>query len=243
MVKIPKLILSKPKLVVDIKCPKCKSMDILALPIVETTCKNCKTRFQANVNINILAATAKKYVQMKSHNNEIWILGERNDSLVFHSDDALRPRDSNEDAIYHTILAYKKLAELERCYEVSEITNEYDDDYRVFCKTCGVCYNCVTCIKCGQKYVPTKIETKHGSEKKYKCTKCGFRNYKQTFIPKTDDKCPYCGSSNFKKTRFNTDNKKCPKCHSKNTSIPRKVPVYKLIIKRQKRNEIKQSEN
>jgi DNA-directed RNA polymerase subunit RPC12/RpoP len=36
--------------------------------------------------------------------------------------------------------------------------------------------------------------------------------------------------------------KKCPKCGSKKLSKPEKKSVYKLIIKRQKRNEMSEDE-
>ena len=238
--KIPKIILSRPKLVVDVKCPKCNSNYVAALPIIETTCKNCNTKFETNAEINIYFSAAKKLLQTISNYNEVWLLGERDNSDVFHTDDLLRPRSSFEDDIYHTMLHIKHNFEDQNCYEVSKITSEFDDDYRKLCGICGTCQDCVTCIKCDKKYLPAEVETRQGKQKRYKCPECGFRNYKKTFINKLEDKCPYCGSNNIKKTSFHSDQKECPKCHSKNDKPPRRVPVYKLVIKRQKRNVIRE---
>ena len=233
--KIPKLILSRPKLVVDIKCPKCQSIDIVALLDINVKCKNCMTSFTTNAGINIYYSIAKKLIQLISHNNEVWILGERDASDVFNSDDILKPRSQHEDDVYHTMLAIMHNFEDQRCWEVTKITNEYDQEYIVRCNVCGICHNCVTCSSCGEKYTPKEVDTHQGKQKRYKCPKCSSRNYKKTFINKMDKICPYCNSGNIKKTYFPSHKKQCPKCHSDDITKPRNVPVYKLVIKRQPR--------
>lgn len=236
--KIPRLILSRPKLVVDVRCPKCQSIDIAALPVVEVICKNCKTKFTTNAAINIYYSIAKKLLQLISHNNEVWILGERDVSNVFHPEDMLMPRSRHEDDVYQTILAIKHNFEDQKCYEVSEMTNENDEDFRIHCNICGTCNTCVACIKCNERYIPKLVETPHGKEKRYKCPKCGNKNYTKTYIEKVSGNCPFCESKNIKKTIFKSDRRHCPKCHTTNISKPRNIPVYKLIIKRQKRFKI-----
>ena len=233
--KIPKLILSRPKLVIDTKCPKCHSMDIQALANVELTCKNCKTKFTSDVQLNIVFTTAKKFLQLRANNNEFWVLGKRDDSEVFNTDDMLKPRSKMEDDIYHSMLAYKRICEMEGCYDVSEVTNDYDIDYKIRCNECGVCFNCVICTRCGERYTPEKINTPQGVQRRYKCPKCSSRDYTRTYINKIAKVCPGCGSNNIQKTSFSSDKKQCPRCHSENITSPKKVPVYKLIVQRQGR--------
>lgn len=236
--KIPKLILSRPKLVVDVKCPKCSSLDIVAFTKVDLTCKNCKTKFETNAEINIYYSIAKKLLQLISHHNEVHINGVRDNAEVFYPEDLLKPRSKFEDDIYHTMLAIKHNFEDQKCYEVSEITNEIDEDYKIRCKKCGYCNNCITCSNCGEHYVPKHVDTRIGKQQRYKCPKCSSRSYKKTYIKKLSKECPYCKSKNVRKTHFYANNKQCPYCKSKDVSKPRTIPIYKLIIKRQKRNII-----
>jgi len=233
--KIPKIILTRPKLVVDTKCPKCNSIDIAGLPIVDTQCKNCKTKFTTNAQINIYFSIAKKLLQLISNNNEVWVLGLRDVSKIFHPDNELRPRSRHEDDIYQTMLAIQHNFESQRCYDVEGINNEYDEQDKVYCNDCGICYNCFTCLKCGATYVPKTVDTKQGVEKRYKCPKCESRNYKRTQIKKIGKECPHCKSKNIKNTLLRQTKKECHRCKGKNISKPIVVPVYKLVIKRQKR--------
>lgn len=233
--KIPKIILSRPKLVVDTRCPKCNSLDTSVLPTIETQCKNCKTIFRTDVKINIYFSIAKKLISSISKKNEVWILGERDASDIFHTEDLLKPRSQHEDDVYQTMLAIKHNFDDQLCYEVGKITNEVDEEYRIKCNDCAICYNCVTCTKCGQKYIPKKVNTPQGEQKKYKCTNCGNRFYDRTYIKEFKKGCPYCGSENVMRTHFGSNLKQCPKCKSKNITKPKAIPVYKLVIKRQKR--------
>lgn len=238
-----KVILTRPKLVSDVKCPKCRHMDIVAIPIIETKCRNCKTVHTTEVKINIYFTVSKKIEQILKYNNGVYIIGERDDSKVFHTDDMLKPRSRHEDDIWHTLVAIQQTKIGQKCWEVEEITHEYDFDYRISCNDCGYCLVCVTCTKCNRKYQPKEIETGRGKEKRYTCPECNSKSYKQTVIEKFKTKgtrpiCPYCNSNNIAKAKFSSDKKQCPKCLSVNITKPRKIPVYCLLIERQKRNWI-----
>lgn len=238
--KIPKLILSRPKLIVDIQCPKCKSRDIIALKDVDVTCTNCKTNFKTETKINIYSSIAKKLEQLLGKYNEVWILGQRDSSTIFYTDNVLKPRSLFEDEIWHSMIAIRNIKKNQRCWGVSEIENAYDKDYKIYCKDCGTCMNCITCVKCNKKYIPKEVKTIRGREKRYKCPECGNKNYRKTRIDKIKREknkiiCPYCNSDYIKKTKFTSDKKNCPRCNSTNITSPRDIPVYKLIIKRQRR--------
>lgn len=240
MSKIPKLILGRPKIVVDVKCPKCKSQDIKALPIIETSCNNCNTKFTAEVKINLYYSIAKKLLQTVAHNNEMWVVGERADSHPIRGEDLLKPQNKHDDDLFQTLCAIKNNFEGQKCYEASEITYEMDLDYKVRCSDCGYCSNCVTCTRCNKKYVPNITKT---DEKRYSCPDCRNKNYKPSYIKfkKEGSKisCPNCDSENVNRTGFVSTKKECPKCHSKSITTPRKIPIYKLVIKRQRRNLIR----
>ena len=231
---IPKIILSKPKLLVDVKCPKCKGYDAVALQNVDVTCKNCNTRFTTEAGINIYYSMAKKIISVLSNHNEVFILGTRDTSMVFTPQKELSPRSRYETDIWHTVLAIQNDFKKQKCWMVSEISNEVEIDYRTVCNDCGQCWDCITCNKCGNIYTPKKEKV---------CEKCGSKSYKPTFIKKVVEKkgkkvCPHCGSSNIRKTSFSSDKKTCPRCKSRNIATPKKIPVYKLSIKRQRRFEI-----
>lgn len=234
MKEYPKLILTRPKLVLDIYCPKCKSFDIIALPELNTQCNNCKINFTTTPNINIYYSIAKKLTQLLSNNNGLYILGERANIKTFHPDDILKPRNKLEDDVWQTMLAIRKNYTDMKCWEVGNITNEYDTDYKTHCNTCGTCRTCVTCTKCNSKYVPKRI--KATNEKRYTCPKCKSKDYKPTMVK--GDKCPYCEGVDIKKTTLNAHMDKCPRCNSTKIQEPRKIPVYRLLIERQRRNWI-----
>jgi hypothetical protein len=237
MEEYPKIILTRPKIVVDTRCPKCKSMDIAATPIVTTVCKNCSTKFESDTGVNIYYSMAKKLNQLLANNNGVVVQGERDNSMTFHPDDALRPRSKMEDDIWHAILAIHTDFVKQKCWEVSKISNEVDVDFKIYCKDCGYCKNCVTCNKCGEHYTPRLIEGK--KEIRYTCPKCNSKSYRDTIIDKFKNKrCPYCESPKVVHSKFDSTKKKCPKCGSENITEPRKVPVYRFIIERQKRNRI-----
>lgn len=245
MNKIPKIILSRPKIVFDVKCPKCKKNDIVGLPIIETQCKNCKTKYSTEAEINMYYSIAKKLNQLVGKNNEVWVQAERDVSTVFHAEDMLRPRSKYEDDYFQTLMAIKDNYEDMNCWDIGEITNEYDEEYKRRCSVCGHCLHCVTCYSCHETYIPKEVKTSHGIEKRYTCPHCNSKEYKQTRIKIFEIKdnkqiCPYCKSDNVDKTLFNSNKQHCPSCGTKVNSICRKVPVYRLIIKRQKRNWIKE---
>lgn len=234
---IPKIILGRPKIVADFKCPKCKKIDIVGLPTINTRCKNCSTEISVDAGIDIYQSISKKLEQLLSNNNQVIIVGERDDSEKFHAEDMLKARSKHEQDIYHAMLAIKNTKDKQRCWEVSEIVHDTDKDFKVHCNDCGVCLNCVRCKKCNHNYVPKTVKLKKDiTEKRYTCPECGSKEYHPTYFRKHEDKCPYCDDTNIIKTKFRSDNKDCPKCHSTNISPPRKIPVYKLVIKRQRRH-------
>lgn len=237
--KTAKLILSRPKIVADVQCPKCKSHDIVALLTVETKCKNCNTVFVVETKVNVYYSIAMKLIQLVSSNDETKIAAERDPTNLHHADDILKPQSQHEQDMYHTLLAIQKNFKNQKCWEVSEITHEMDESYKVNCNECGVCNNCVTCTKCGKAYTPKIVQTKGLSEKRYTCPSCGHKKFKRSYVKFTNKDgatvCPLCGSSNMLRTYFNSDKKQCPRCDSKNITKPKIIPVYMLKITRQKR--------
>lgn len=227
--KIPKIILARPKLVVNVKCPKCQSIHIQGIPNFQAECKNCKKIFITEVKVDIYYSIAKQLNKFLRESNEVWIVGERDNSKVFHPEDVLAPRSSHEADIWYTMLAIKKDFEGMKCWEVSDITNEVDQDYLTYCNECGHCHNCVTCSKCKKPYIPKIIK----KQKRFTCPDCQNKKYEVT---KTKgDKCEFCKSTNISKTKFSAEKKQCPRCKTKNIKEPRKITIYKLIIKRQRR--------
>ena len=240
MLGIPKIILSRPKIVFDTKCNKCKSFDIVAAPLLKVRCKNCSSETDVEPTVSIYFSIAKKLLQTLSWHNEIWVLGERDASEVFHADDLLKPRSKNEDDIWHTMLAIQKDFNNQKCWEVDEIIQANDTDYKTFCLSCGYCKNCSTCLRCTKKYVPRVVKTNAGEEKRYTCPSCNSKSYEDTKVSKfiiVDEKnaCPDCKSTDVALTAFRSEKKVCPRCKSPNLKVPRSIPVYKLVIRRQKR--------
>jgi hypothetical protein len=240
---IPKIILTKPKMVVDVKCHKCKKMDIAALPYVDVQCKNCHTLITTEANINIYFSISKKLEQLLSYNNEVWVIGRRQDKTIHTADDNFKSQDRNDDDIYSAMEAIKNTKIKQLCWEVSDITNDYDFDYKVSCNQCGFCLDCVECNKCHKHYTPKTVDTYKGSEKRFTCI-CGYKSYHQTKVTKFKVKdgkivCPHCDSANTIHSSFEADKKKCPKCGTEDISKPKRMPIYKLVIKRQKRFELK----
>lgn len=224
-------------MVLDTNCPKCKSFDIIAVPSLEVKCRNCKIEFDSDLGINIYYSVAKKINMELGKNNGVTIIGVRDNTNVFHPDDALKPRTKLEDDIWHAILEIERNFKSQLCWNVSDITADTDLDYQIQCKECGYCKNCVTCNKCNHRFVPNI--TKNG-ERRFTCPKCKAKSYKDTIIDKVKIdgkvlKCPHCESPKIRMARFTSDKKKCPKCSSEKITEPRKIPVYKLIIERQKR--------
>lgn len=235
---IPKIILGRPKIVADFKCPKCRKIDIIGLPTISTKCKNCNTDITVDAGIDIYQSISKKLEQLLSNNNQVMVVGERDDSDKFHAEDMLKARSKHEQDIYHAMLAIKNTKEKQRCWEVSEIVHDTDKDYKIQCNNCGLCLSCVRCKKCGKNYVPKTVKVKGKVEEtRYTCPECGSKDYQQTYIKNHNGACPHCESTNILKTKFHSNNKDCPKCHSTNLTTARKIPVYKLTIKRQRRHE------
>jgi len=238
MKEYPKIILTRPKLIVNTKCKKCNSRDIAAVPVIDFVCKNCSTHQETDVEIDMYASVAKAIQRKLKKHDGVYIVGERDGSKVFHPDNLLKPRSKQEDDVWHAMLEIKDTYE-NKAWTVSKITNEYDYEYYVRCLECGYCQACVLCTRCSTHYVPKKI--KGGKEKRYTCPECGNKNYTQTKIKKfkIDNKgntvCPHCNSSEISSARFSSDRKKCPKCSSDNISKPRNIPVYRLLIEWQKR--------
>lgn len=236
---IPKIILSRPKLLIDTQCPKCRSRDIKALMNVKITCKNCRTDYETDVKTSILPSIMKKIEILLSRHNEVWVVAERNPSTIIHSEDILKPRSRHEQDLYSALIELKNIKDKQRCWEVSDIIETDDLDYKVHCTECGYCNDCVTCKNCNQPYTP-KLTAK-SNEKRFSCPHCGGKTYKATYIKKFETKngkhvCPFCKSDNVNNSKHFSDTKKCNKCGSTKLSKPRKVSVYKLIIKRQPRH-------
>jgi len=233
---VAKIILSRPKIGFDARCPKCKTRQVVSVPIVDYNCSNCKTHFQEEVQVSIYFTIAKKLIQATAHNNEVVIVGERSESVVFHTKDELKPRSKNDDDIFHTMLAIKHDFELQKNIEVSDITTCMDFDYMVSCTSCGTCRNCVVCSHCNKSYVPKKVKS---GEKRFTCPDCGLKHHRPTLAKLVDGKCQYCGSAQIHPTKFAAA-EKCPKCGGDKISPARKIPVYKLVLKRQPRFELEE---
>jgi transposase-like protein len=237
----PKIIVTRAKLVVDYKCPKCRSTDIKAMHEISSECRNCKSRFTVEPNIDIYYSISKKIEQVLGENNGVILTGERDDSKRFHPDDMLKPRSRQEDEVFKAMLAVKHTKDKQLCWDVDkDIVAEYDEDYRTYCNQCGHCLNCVTCKKCNKIYTPKRVKTRVGTEKRYTCPECNSKNYHHTHINQfgmeaNKPVCPYCKSEAVLRTQFNSNLKSCPVCKKKDISKPRQIPVYRLVIKRQPR--------
>lgn len=231
MKEYPKIILTRPKLVLDTCCPKCHSHDIVALPALDIKCRKCQSKFNYDPLLNIYASIAKKINVVLGSSNGINILGPRETSSIIHSEDFLKPKTKLEDDVYHAFLEIQKNFKDMGCWEVGEIAHDYDLDFKTHCKDCGYCKSCVTCNKCGTKYTGSKDA----------CPKCASKSRKDSVVDKfkkdgKSDVCPFCNSPNVAYTSFNNDKKQCPKCGSKNLHEPKKIAVYRLTVERQKRN-------
>lgn len=237
-----KLILWRAKLLLDVVCPRCKSMDVKGVIIVETQCKNCQARFTANAGVNIYGSVARPLIKLLAKYNDIVLVGERDPSNTFTADQVFSPKSKHEDDIIHTLLAIRKDFVDIRCFDVSEITNSTDTDWKTRCSSCGTCKDCVTCQNCKTTYKPKEIKTKFSKEKRFTCPECNSKKYRQTHIKKFEQKnvCPHCKSTNTTISKFPSHLKKCPYCNEKKTISPRKVPIYKLTISHQPRNRLKE---
>jgi hypothetical protein len=233
---IPKIILGKPKILIDVHCPKCKKLDAIAIPSIKTLCSNCKTEITTGLRINTYYAYAKKILHMVSHHDEIHILGLRDKSEMFTPDDVLSPRSQYEDDIYSTIITIRDDYLWQGNYEVSNVMPDYDFEYKIYCNNCGYCQNCVVCNRCKKHYVPKILKN---GQRRYTCPNCGSKSYKQSVVIFKDDggkiKCPECKSENVVRRKMMSNKKKCPHCDSNNITKPKKIPIYKLVIKRQGR--------
>lgn len=240
---IPKIIISRPKIIADYKCPKCKHIDIVALQEVTTTCKNCKTKITTNADINITFAVWKDLMQKLANSNQVTITGEIYSSEIVDISNALNRFGNHDDDIYSALLSIQHTLRKHQNYDVGEITVEDDTRNETTCKDCGYCLNCKQCKNCGKTYVPKQVSTKDGKQNRYTCPGCNNKTYENSRINKAvfvDNKkvCPHCKSDNIVMTSFNSFNKTCPKCGGKNINDPKKIKVYKMIINRQKRFEI-----
>lgn len=233
---IPKLILGRPKILMNYKCAKCHSRDVKAFPEMQITCNNCQTKFIADLEIDVYQTYAKKLNILLGEHNEVWVLAERENSKVFHADDILAPRSKKENDLYHAILEIRNNFLKFNNWDVGEIEAGSDFDYLNSCPDCGTCNNCVIC-SCGTQYTPKIVKTSRGRERRFKCPDCGGKNFKKSYVTNLLDhkNCPFCDSTNVVRTKFKSYLSECPKCHNKKIPKARKIPVYKLVIKREKR--------
>lgn len=235
-----KLILGRPKLLAEVYCPKCKDHFINSTPNMEITCTNCHTSNIVPVSVSIYYSAAKRLNNLLSSNDEVWVLSQRENSQVFYPDDELKPRTKLENEMYQAMLAIQRDFQQMKSWEVSDIENDVDFEYRQYCKSCGYCKNCVRCTKCNHVYSPTRV--KKSQEIRHTCPECGHKKYQDATILEFEKEkgkqiCPYCKGMDIRKTQM-MNRKQCPKCGSEDLTEPKKINVYKLTIKRQKRFRI-----
>lgn len=245
---IPKILISRPKVIVDYKCPKCRHIDIVALPEVTTTCKNCKTKVTTEVQVNITYAVWKNLMQLLAYNNEVHLVGEIYASNLVDVSDTLARYGRHDDDIYSAMLSMYNTLRKHQNWEVEDICIAEDIQNETTCRDCGFCTNCKKCKSCGSHYVPKQVSTKDGKQLRYTCPDCGSKEYENTKIDKFINKdnkrlCPHCKSDKNTAYTFNSNQNNCPKCNSTNINLPKKIKVYLMKVKRQKRNEIPEGEN
>ena len=229
---IPKVIITRPKLVLEVKCPKCSYFQIVGTPYVDVSCKNCHTKFNTKADIDLYYSISKKIEQLLANNNEIHIVGERDNSQVHSNADELKPRTFMEYKIYNCLLAIKDTKVKQKCWEVSEIENSMDLEYHTTCKECGYCNSCVQCKSCQHIYTPKKVK----DENRYTCPECGSKKYQDTpFRDLKKKECPHCKSKNIRFTSFTSDKRQCPRCNTLKINKPKAIPIYRLKLERQKR--------
>lgn len=244
---IPKIVISRPKINADYCCPNCKKIDIVALADINVTCKNCRTKLNVPLDVNITFSVWKNLMQLIAHHNEVKLVGEIYSKDVINLSDSISKFGKHDDDIYSAMLAIKDTLDKHGCWEVSTIVVEDDIANETKCKSCGYCLECKTCKSCGHNYTPKEVNSKEGKIKRFTCPKCGSKAHENKRIEKVLNEkgmnlCPHCKTDNIIMTNFSSTNTKCTKCHTTNIEPPRKIKVYMLSVRRQKRNELPELE-
>lgn len=235
---IKKVILSRPKMVFDTRCPKCKHEDIGATPIANFVCGNCKTKYEQDVEMNILQASMKKIIQLLGYNNTIYVQGECDERDTWTAEELVKRRARQSEEVLYNLMACRDIFKKQLCYIVSDISIVEDIDYRTHCLQCGYCNSCVTCKQCQSHYTPKNIK----GVRRYTCPECGSKLYTKTYFKKHNkDKCPLCNSDSITLSKFSTEEGQCPYCKETAFAKPRKVKVYRLEISHHDRDDVEEA--
>ncbi len=240
--EIAKLILVRPKLTHDVRCPKCQKRYISGTYKVKTNCKDCGS-FEHDLKLNIYQHFAHLIVQKLANYNELHI---STPNTTEHLKDMVAI-STHWKTIPSFIIDGPDLI--------------YDNSIKKICLVCGVCEDCVKCKKCEAVITKDHSErckkkgchgelkrtlynrtecNKCGQIKKLVCPSCGEKDFIKYHIPKLEKNefnrpvCPMCNGLNITRSEFTSS--KCPNCKSK--KFIDRSRIYKLIIKRKKAHRL-----
>jgi len=202
------IIISTPRIKVPSECPECNNKFEFPIKKVRVVCSRCKYIFLKD----IASEPNKYYIDMIEN-----ILSKNNELII-----------KTTKQYENSLKDIRDLKINQKCWEVSEISDDKDIEKKRKCLDCGKCNNCSTCLDCGHHYII--------KNKKPKCPKCGSKRVKPTLIKKFEKRdeiniCPFCKSENIYWTYFYKGDV-CPICGGKNIKYGKEINIKKLIIKR-----------
>lgn len=194
-------------------CPVCGDKYATHVPYVIVPCGKCGTKYTTDFRQDIYTKKAKKILSTIAYNN----------GFIIYAD------EKYEQEITHI----QKHFDYMLCYDVSEITQSYEEHRR--CEQCGVCLHCLTCKECGNTYIPKP------RVRRQTCPDCHSTKSTKTYFPSvhTDQHnkkiklCPQCKSDRIIMTRSKLKSK-CHMCGSKQLSDKITERMFKLTIKRKR---------
>lgn len=223
MSDIPKIIISRKKPIMKVKCRKCER--IITTPVNEVIfdCPICKGKNNKGraLEKDTLSMYLPQIIKKASMKNEIMICANERTSKDFD-------------------YLIKCLKDANLGWEIKE-SREMMQLARKKCESCGYCYDCVECSKCGEHYSKTLI----------KCPKCkeSINKSSITYFKKSLEKapnfkvCPSCQSSNIVHTTFDKNYDKCPKCNKESSGRIGEVNSFVCRLVKMKLLNVKEVDN
>ena len=169
-----KIVITRPKLLIDMNCPKCGSSPIKTVIIKEIVCDKCGLKFVPDLKPNVFSFYSSIIGRGLEYNNKLVISAKK----------------SFKNELEAIAKSYRNFQN----WEVDGPFEAVDYSRKRKCLICGFCNSCVTC-ECGNSFVP-----KRRNDTCQKCNKKG--RYRQTYIKKfkKEGECPYCGSKDISRT-------------------------------------------
>lgn len=174
------ILITKPKLPVSVKCPKCESQFITGAAKINVFCNKCNKEFISQAEPSILTVYAARIQQRLADVNEL-----RLKTKPFFQKDLFVLRE-----------LYKK----QKCWDLTEIELIDSYDEKRYCNKCGICKSCKECLQCGNHLRLDEKKCKCGSKlfkstyiNNYKdaCPHC--KNTEMIFtVINNKTKCPRC---------------------------------------------------